>query len=251
MVFLAVVERPPPEARILAPDGVRGFRGVETLLLVPPVKVKTEAGLPPLLAVCLRDSASFLMPRNWNWMPSAVDSPKNLAISVFSCQYTPYPNHSKKVANSRKARESRSQETVMDDSKEINVKAGATVTLLLLRKIHGDGLAIHTLLIGFPKHISLILESSEPMVESVLGHIRTVELLDVCRTSEMTSTMVKSRRKIETDEKQGLGRTERKETRVVLTLVVPFDIGVSGHDGAKESSLRLVGLEVGRSHLGL
>lgn len=93
----------------------------------------------------------------------------------------------------------------MGESEEINVEAEAVVTLLLLGKIHGDGLAIHTLLIGFPKHISLISKGSEPMVESVLGHIRTVELLDICRTSEMTSTTVKSRRKTETDEEREWG----------------------------------------------
>ena len=65
----------------------RAVPGVESLVGdrlddgVPAVKLRAADGSSPLSAAARRLCASFLMLRNWNWMPSGVESPKYLQIS--------------------------------------------------------------------------------------------------------------------------------------------------------------------------
>lgn len=69
LTFLLPVDLPVEGAARLRPPGVLGVLGVAALGV---------AGSLP----CLRALASDLMPRNWNWIPSGVESPKYLWISM-------------------------------------------------------------------------------------------------------------------------------------------------------------------------
>lgn len=62
--------------------GVRAAAVALVGVEVPDGRERQLATSPPDECVWRSWSASFLMPRNWNWIPSAVDWPKYLAISV-------------------------------------------------------------------------------------------------------------------------------------------------------------------------
>ena len=79
LVDFALEERGPRGVLGLGPLGAMA-RSVEGELSLNPVRALATS--PPSLSTWRSLSASFLMERNWNCMPSAVDWPKYLAMSI-------------------------------------------------------------------------------------------------------------------------------------------------------------------------